>query len=295
MKLPAAFRQAVAGGHGAAGEAWLEQLPRLVAELHERWTLQPAGRFRLSFGYVEPVTRADGTRAVLKLRVPGDPDAAGEGPALAAFGGAGAARLLAEDPELGALLLERLEPGTELAELAAHDDDAATLAAAGVMLRLRRPPPRGHAFPTVAEWGRALAGETLPPAVADRARREHAELCASMDERVLLHGDLHHFNILRRGDGWAAIDPKGVIGEPAYETGALLRNPLPALLDRPDPGRVLARRMDLLAEATGLDRERIHAWARVQAVLAAAWAIEGRDAAGRRFFLRCAELLGVSA
>jgi streptomycin 6-kinase len=56
------------------------------------------------------------------------------------------------------------------------------------------------------------------------------ELIASSESPVLLHGDLHHFNILSaRRQPWLAIDPKGVAGEPAYEPGALLRNPNPEL------------------------------------------------------------------
>ena len=74
---------------------------------------------------------------------------------------------------------------------------------------------------------------------------------------VVLHGDLHHFNILAaERQPWLAIDPKGVVGEPVYETGALLRNPWPDLLSLPDPGRILARRVDQLAEELGFDRAR---------------------------------------
>jgi streptomycin 6-kinase len=271
----------VVGAHGDAGAAWLERLPALLAEVRAAWGLRRTGAFPLSYGYVEPVVRADGSAAVLKLVLPSDPEAAREAAALAAFAGEGASRLLAHDPERGALLLERLEPGTQLAAL--ENDDAATLAAAGVMRRLHRPPPADHAFRSVGEWGTALQGAI---------RREHDDLCASAAAPVLLHGDLHHFNILRSGEGWAAIDPKGVIGEPAYEAGALLRNPLPALLDRPHPGRLLTRRIELLADALDLDAERLRAWGRVQAMLAAVWSAEEGDAAGRRFFARCAELLG---
>jgi streptomycin 6-kinase len=281
VSVPAAFRRTVVGAHGDAGAAWLERLPELVAEVRATWRLKPAGTFPLSYGYVEPVVRADGSPAVLKLTLPSDPEAAREAAALAAFAGEGAARLLAHDPDWGALLLERLVAGTQLAAL--EDDDAATLAAADVMRRLHRPPPDGHAFPRVGEWGAALDGAT---------RREFDELCASAAAPVLLHGDLHHFNILRSGDGWAAIDPKGVIGEPAYEAGALLRNPLPTLLEHPHPERLLARRIDLLAETLDLDAGRLRAWGRVQAALAAAWSEQAGDAAGRRFFTRCAGLLG---
>lgn len=259
-------------------------IERRAAECRRAWRLEPDGAMPCSYAYVEPVRRADGTRAVLKLTPPGDVEAAREAAALAAFGGEAAAAVLEHDAERGALLLERIEPGTQLVELAARDDDAATLAAAGVMLRLRRAPVPG--FPDAAEWGRALGEPSeLPAPLLARARDEQAELCASAAAPALLHGDLHHFNVLRAGNGWKAIDPKGVIGEPAYETGALLRNPLGASLTRP----LLERRIALLSEALELDRTRIHAWARVQAVLAAAWAAQdGHDPA---FFLHCAELL----
>jgi streptomycin 6-kinase len=261
----------------------------LVAQVRAEWGLErDDGTFALSYAYVEPVRRADGTRAVLKLTRPGDPEAAREAAALAHFGGEAATAVLAHDPERGALLLERLEPGTPLIELAARDDDAATLAAADVMGRLRRPAPAGDAFPDAATWGRALTepvAHAVPAALVTRAGAEQAELCSSAEPPVLVHGDLHHLNVLRAGEGWKAIDPKGVLAEPAYETGALLRNPLNAALDR----RLLERRIATLADALELDRDRIRAWGRVQAVLAAVWSTqEGDDPA---FFLHCAELL----
>jgi streptomycin 6-kinase len=88
-----------------------------------------------------------------------------------------------------------------------------------------------------------------------------AELAASQGPRCLLHGDLHQTNILwDEQRGWLAIDPKGVIGEPAYEFGAALRNPDVGLADR---------RIHIIAERTGLDRERVAGWAYAQAVLSA--------------------------
>jgi streptomycin 6-kinase len=110
-----------------------------------------------------------------------------------------------------------------------------------------------------------------------------------MADPVVVHADLHHENILRRGDGWVAIDAKGVIAEPAYETGALLRNPRPWLLDAPDPGRVLRRRADQLADALELDVARVRGWAYAQAVLSAAWHVE--DGEDPSFSLTVAELL----
>ncbi len=189
-------------------------------------------------------------------------------------------RVLELDRPRGAVLLERIVPGTQLRALGPEADEQATAAAAGVMRALWRPPPTEHRFQHAREWGRALTG---------RAAGVYAELCDSMGELAVLHGDLHHENMLRSGHGWLAIDPKGVVGEREYDTGALLRNPYPELLDRPHPTRTLKRRADQLAEALQLDRARIAAWAWVQAALAAAWAVEDGD--DPAYWLACAELL----
>ena len=115
------------------------------------------------------------------------------------------------------------------------------------MAALWRPPAADSTFPTVQHWGRLLDP-------GSRAAGVFFELCDSMADPVVLHGDLHHDNVLRSGyDNWLAIDPKGVVGEPAYETGALMRNPFPGLLDAGDPARVLRRRADQLAELLELD------------------------------------------
>ena len=83
-----------------------------------------------------------------------------------------------------------------------------------------------------------------------------------MSSPVLLHGDLHHDNILSAERApWLAIDPKGLVGEPAYETGAWLRNSHPELLNSPHPARTLARRIDQLAAELNSERARIHGWA----------------------------------
>ena len=112
-----------------------------------------------------------------------------------------------------------------------------------------------------------------------------------MAEPMLLHGDLHHDNILSaERQPWLAIDPKGIVGEPAYEVGALLRNPWSVLLDMPQPGRILARRVDQLAEELGFDRARIVGWGIAQAVLSAWWCLEDHYP-GWEFSIGCAELL----
>lgn len=291
--------------HGPSGEEWLRALPSLLARYGARWSLTVGPPFEpLSYNYVAPAVRTDGTPVVLKLGVP-NPELVTEIQALRHFDGRGIVRLLAADPEGGALLLERLSPGKPLAALL-HDqptlatDERATAVAARVMRQLWRPVPADHPFPTVARWAAGLerlrhhyGGGTapFPAALVGKAEALFAELIDSMDPPVLLHGDLHHHNILSAGrQPWLALDPKGVVGEPAYEVGALLRNPLPWLLDQPDPRRITARRLDQLSAELGFDRARLQGWGFAQAVLAAWWSFEDHGH-GWQGFLACAEIL----
>lgn len=293
------FRQRIARAFGAEGAAWLERLPGLVAELAERWQLTVQPPFALSYNYVAPVTRADGAEAVLKLGVP-HPELATEMAALERYAGRGLVRLLELDRERSAMLLERIRPGTPLTQLAAQDDEEATRIAARLMRQLRLPTPPEHPFPSLERWLRGIrdlrarfAGGTgpLPARLVEQAEAYRDELLASPGPPVVLHADLHHDNILQTGENsWRAIDPKGVVGEAAYEVGTLLHNPWPDLLARPEPGRVLARRVDLLVETLELDRQRILRWGVVNAVLSACWSTEGGGESWR-FPIACAELL----
>jgi streptomycin 6-kinase len=280
------------------GVEWLNRLPALVAECERRWSVTALAPLEdLSFNYVAPAVGADGRELILKLGVP-NPELLTEIEALRLLDGRGCVQLLAADPAQGAMLLERLRPGTPLSSVG--DDERATLIAAGVMRQLWRPVPAEHPFPTVARWAAGLGrlrarfdGDTgpLPRTLVERAEALFEELLASMAEPVLLHGDLHHDNILAaERQPWLAIDPKGIIGEPAYEVGALLRNPFPQLLDMPQPGRILARRVDQLTRELGFDRARIVGWGVAQAVLAAWWCLEDGYMSWE-YFARCADLL----
>jgi streptomycin 6-kinase len=262
------------------------------------WDLKLGEQFERSYNFVFAAERR-GAPVVLKLGCPGEYDLSREASALGFFGGHGMVRLLERDVEQGAMLLERAVPGATLLGLALRDDERATSIAADVMRRLWRPAPSDSGYPSVADWGEGFARHRarfggsgpLPSMRYDQAERLFAELLSSAAAQVLLHGDLHHFNILSaERSPWLAIDPKGVIGEPAYEAGALLRNPFPKLLDLDDPGRLQSRRVSILAEALDLDARRIRGWAVAQAVLAAVWSIED-DESVNDYWVTCADLL----
>jgi streptomycin 6-kinase len=117
--------------------------------------------------------------------------------------------------------------------------------------------------------------------VVDAAIRLRVELLASAPTPVLLHGDLHHHNILMaQREPWLAIDPKGVAGEKAYEPSPLFYNPVGDWHGGVDGPNLIRRRADVIAERTGLDWQRVLGWAVVQGIVSSAWDYEGGGAPG---------------
>lgn len=296
--IPDMFARTMKALHEDEGVAWLERLPSILLACERRWHITIQRPFaNLSFHYVARAIRADGTPVVVKACSPTD-EFVRESEALRLFGGRGMVQLLASDADDEVMLLEYLHPGTPL--LAIEDDELATSIAADVMRQFWRPAPVQHPFPTVQDWGRGFTRlhqhyedgyGPFPRKLLDEAETLYAELSASMTTPMLLHGDLHHENILAATRApWLAIDPKGLIGEPAYEVGAWLRNPLPQLLQTPHPGRVLARRMDQFVDLLHLDHARVRGWALTQAMLSAWWSVEDFGEISQEM-LTCVELL----
>jgi streptomycin 6-kinase len=273
----------VAGAWGDAGRTWLDTLPATLADVYERWQLTPGAPFAMTYHWVMAVTRADGEPAVLKLGVPSSEHLHVEAAALRAWNGSGAARLLEHDTDRGVLLLERAEPGTRVATLVPHDDATATSTLMAVMHNLHATPPPATGVPELRRLTKDFANYLrgfpsdgpLPTDWVPTAARLFEELCDSAPARVLLHGDLHHDNVLRATrQPWLAIDPHGYVGDPGYDLSSMLYNPDPA--DRgPELMALLPNRLDQLTDESGQPRERVVAWCFVMAVLSEVWACEG--------------------
>ena len=201
----------------------------------------------------------------------------------AKFGGRGVVQ--AYEYAEGAAVFERLDPGEPLAELAKNgrDDEATDILATLLGRMAPLDPPEW--CPSVERWGEAFTrylasgDERVPRALVEPAQRIYRDLSRTQRNPALLHGDLHHYNVLSdRARGWCAVDPKGVVGELEYEIGAALRNPI----DRPDLFAkldVVERRLEQFGLALGIDVARARGWCFAQAVLAAIWSIEGRQRA----------------
>ena len=100
---------------------------------------------------------------------------------------------------------------------------------------------------------------------------------------------MNHDNILQHGNEWLAIDPKGVVGEPEFEIAAFDFMYIAEQADKINVKILFEKRIELLAEKSGLDAQRIKDWVFVRLILMAAWCIEDKD--DPQWAIKLAEIL----
>jgi len=279
MQLPDSFIKTFTSAFKKDGEAFLAVLPSLIDEASQRWGLSNVIPVpNLSFYFVAFAKRGR-EDVILKMGVP-NLEFSSEMAALKLFNGNGACKLIDCDEKRGFLLLERLIPGTMLAEL--KDDDERTHTAADVMQRLWRTTPDRNNFIKLSDWFDELKtvrpkfdGGTgpFPKELFERVESFLPELFADEDVK-LIHGDFHHFNILKSERGWLIIDPKGVIGPAGYEVGPLMINPWGSFSDGISFQIKTKRRIDIFRERLGWEREKLIRWSLAHSVLSAWWDFE---------------------
>jgi streptomycin 6-kinase len=267
--IPAAVRnKAVAAG---AAE-WLGDLPALVRHLEAAWHIEVGRAFDAATeALVVEATLADGTPVVLKLVVPRDDSAAhDEITVLRLAGGEGCAELLDADEALGALLIERLGPSLYELDLPIRRRHEILTNTAARLWR-RAPDARLRSGAVKARWlaehveqlwdelDRPCTERAVDHAVAAAERRERAH----DDERaVLVHGDVHQWNVLRAGThDDKLVDPDGLLAEPEYDLGIIMReDPVELLQGEPHD------RAAWLAARTGRDITAIWEWGVIERV-----------------------------
>lgn len=294
MNLPPAFVQRIEKTFSERGQLFLKALPNLLEQAAQRWQLDGLRVAEPLSYHVITYARRGEAEVVLKLGVP-DRELRSEIRSLRQFAGRGAVRLLESDSGRGMLLLERLRPGGQLAGLA--DERRATRIAAEIMHTVRRPVPAKGGLVQLSDWlqglergrGRLEATDPLDRGLIAHAQSLARDLMAENQLPALIHGDLHHFNILESERGWLAIDPKGVIGPAAYEVGPFLLNPWVVTGIPRDAAERMAVRLTMLAEVLEVERERVRQWGLVHAVLSAVWSLQ--DDENWKPAMECARIL----
>lgn len=245
-----------------------------------RWDLVPDGDvISTRAAQLLPVWLRGGEPAMLKLSC--EEDERQGGVLMEWWDGDGAARVLARDE--AALLLERAMGSNSLSDMArtGRDDEACRiLCATAARLHAPRAKPLPELIP-LAHWFRELepAAATHGGVLARCAKTARA-LLADPREVGVLHGDLHHDNVLDFGErGWLAIDPKRLLGERGFDFANIFTNPDLAEPARPvatQPGR-FERRLEIVAEAAGLERQRLLRWIVAWTGLSGAWFLGDSD------------------
>lgn len=263
---------------GAEGTRWRNSLPEHIAWLEREWGLRvwPALDHGGQCSWIAPATLESGAEAILKIGIPHE-EGRFEAEALRFLDGQAAVRLLRASDDGFSLLLERCVPGTDLWSLDADEADAV---AAQVLPRLWREPGSNAPFLPLTDlvtlWWDAIPQKAVAAGYGSE-RVAHAvalgqALAASQPQHVFLHGDFNPGNILAaQREPWLVIDPKPVVGEPAYDLAQWLANRAFSLLGdtaarSADPVPILQRQIDRFAEHLGLDPARIAGWTFVKAL-----------------------------
>jgi streptomycin 6-kinase len=281
FQLPDKFVQNVLGVCGQAGENWLEGLPDTIRQLEHVWRIAVDDPFEdLSYNFVAPAVDKCGEPLVIKIGLPSEDDEIySEASYLHLKNGDGTIRLLAEHREFRALLIERAVPGESVKTLFHERREHSIDVMIGLLKRLTARPFPKQGFIDLHQWTAKLecVGD-CPEFPRESAARAIAAFSGSdKQKKVLLHGDLHHTNILSHGESFVAIDPKGVIGDIKYDIGVFLNNHYGWIKHLPEAERQMADAVDRFAARFGESPEAIREWAFAQKVLAAYWTMTEND------------------
>lgn len=269
------FINTVVNLYADEGKRWLASLPTQIEQCSKTWQLTDivVGK-HLSYHYIATAySTLFGMPVIVKLGF--DTHALEqEKTSLQLYQGRGCVRLLAADMSQPALLLERLVPGTSLTSLFPAQDLLAIEHTVNILKSLHQTclPKSGILTPlstllTTFEQ----AYDALPQQHLTKAQQLLQDLLENQARLVVLHADLHQGNILQTKDGYTAIDPKGMLGDPAYDVGPFIRNPLQLLIEHEQAAALVVQRIERFAQRLSLDTRRIAAWCYVQSVIAACW------------------------
>jgi streptomycin 6-kinase len=261
MQLNPIFVSNIHDIYGQAGNTWLDKLPVLIQQLAEQWNFQ----------FLKPVADT----AILKIAFEHE-RLATEVSWLNAMQH-GVPSLYNYDKNLNAVLMEHLIPGVSLKSLViSGKDDLATAIICETIRHLQSQESSASTFTHLSELMKSLAilENRYDATLLSQAKSWFHDLTVDRTQDVILHGDLHHGNILSSDSHWKSIDPHGYTGDPVAEVGAMIRNPFDCFPTEKSLSKTIERRLSIMADELPFDRQKIKQWAFCITVLSAAWTLE---------------------
>lgn len=276
--LPVELIDHVVAMCGAKGEVWFEELPSLIADLEGQWNIRVGNPFPgIEYNFVAEAVRDDGIPVVVKIAPPFETtEIFGEAKHLRLHNGVSAVRLLAEDRDRYAILLERALPGRGLRECFDSDPLASIKPAIDVLKKILQPPPSDMAdVPTLDEWFdgfRAYPGTGFPEGPAEQAFEIYERLSAKPGTARYLHGDFHPGNIVSATrEPFQMIDPKGIVGVVGYDIAVFLLNLERWQRKSPDLNEIVNSAVSQFAESFDLTEREVREWVFAHMVIGAWW------------------------
>jgi streptomycin 6-kinase len=268
------FEKNVTQVWGDKGHDWLKKLPNTIRILSKFWNLKNLNVVNnLSYNYVMSGEQ-DSKPIIIKIGCD-QKDINRELIALNFYNKNNCIELLDHNLEYNALLLEQAIPGKSLASFYPNEDDKAIEITAKIIQSLHSKEIKiDLKLPSLNDEFKDLFtphDELINSYHIKKAQELATHLLTSQSKKVLLHGDLHHDNILLSQRGYLAIDPKGIIGDHVYEICAFIRNPNPHKILKSK--KLILHRLELFSEYLSIDKQRLHEWIYVKAVLEACWAM----------------------
>lgn len=273
------FKQNIISIFGEKGERWISNLSTIVEILTNHWKLNHLTPVdNMTFNYVAKATTNTNQPVVLKISCD-EKSITDEKQALIYFKGKGSIELLDYHAKYHALLLQQAVPGIALHAYYPSQIPFVMDCYIATMNKLHdQPLSHTHHYRHISEWLEAIDQLAATPfcfsELLEKAIHLKNKLLSTMTKHLFLHGDLHHDNILKHGNEWLAIDPKGIVGEPEFEIAAFDFMNIAELGGAIEIKNKFESRINLLAQKAHLDSQRIKDWVFVRLMLMAAWQVE---------------------
>lgn len=271
------FEKNITNAFGDRGSAWLQSLPAIIKKLAKHWSLdsiQPVKN--MSWNYVAYAEQNHIDQVILKIscdqKVMQD-----ELRALKHFNGHGAIKVIDAFPDDNAMLLERAIPGSLLKEQHSLNMEDTIKIYADVVHAIASQPLYNGVYTHVSDWCKAIDNiqdARISAHLMSKAAQLKSTLLHSVKREYLCHGDLHLENIIQHGSNWLSIDPKGIIGEMAFEAAAFDLLDQNEMKDASTISIKVIERVNQLSKRLDIEFDRLMSWVYLRIMLSAQWFIE---------------------